>query len=192
MLPSSPHVKEVYTSASGILSGLSDFDLTDSSAQGTSSTLCIDSTTLDPAVALQVATAVKEAGTTPLSHGGKPGVFDMIDAPVSGGTVGARAGTLSFMVGSDSNLTFTQAEPYLLKMGARAIHCGKNTNGLIAKIANNLLLGISMLGVCEAMLLGTAHGLSPKMLAHIINTSTGRCWASEVVRRLLPRPLTTH
>jgi 3-hydroxyisobutyrate dehydrogenase len=70
-------------------------------------------------------------------------------------------------------------------MGSRAIHCGKNTNGLIAKIANNLLLGISMLGTCEAMLLGTAHGLSPEMLAHIINTSTGKCWASEVVSRCL-------
>lgn len=89
------------------------------------------------------------------------------------------------MVGSDSHLSFRQAEAYLLKMGSRAIHCGKNTNGLIAKIANNLLLGISMLGTCEAMLLGTAHGLSPEMLAHIINTSTGKCWASEVVSRCL-------
>lgn len=89
----------------------------------------------------------------------------------STGVVGARAGTLSFMVGSDSNQSFAQAEPYLLKMGSRAIHCGKNSNGLIAKICNNMLLGISMLGVSEAMLMGTAHGLSPQLLAHIINTS---------------------
>lgn len=94
--------------------------------------------------------------------------------------VGARAATLSFMVGSDSHQSFARAKPTLDMMGSRAIHCGKNSNGLVAKIANNLLLGISMLGVSEAMLLGTAHGLSPQVLAHIINTSTGRCWASEV------------
>lgn len=83
------------------------------------------------------------------------------------------------MVGSDSLTTFAAAEPTLLKMGSRAIHCGRGSTGLIAKIANNLLLGISMLATSEAMLLGTAHGLNPTVLAHIINTSTGRCWASD-------------
>lgn len=102
------------------------------------------------------------------------------------------------MVGSDIPQSFTQAEHTLLKMGSRAIHCGKNGNGLIAKVANNLvcgvkgadeggltsvgqLLGISMLATSEAMLLGTVHGLSPQILSHILNTSTGRCWSSEVV-----------
>ncbi|EPQ32071.1 uncharacterized protein PFL1_00269 [Pseudozyma flocculosa PF-1] len=164
MLPSSPEVKSVYTEEGGILTGLQNL-----SGPAASKTLCIDCTTLDPLVAVQTAATIKEEGNV-----------DMIDAPVSGGVVGAAAGTLSFMVGSDSVETFKQAEPYLALMGSRAIHCGKNGNGLIAKIANNLLLGISMLGVTEAMLLGTAHGLPANVLAGIINTSTGKCWASEV------------
>lgn len=168
MLPSSPQVKSVYTDESGILEGLAGLDAT---VDAQASTLLIDCTTLDPKVAVDTANQIKQAG---------PNRFDMIDAPVSGGVVGANAGTLSFMVGSDSDKTFARAEPYLALMGSRAVHCGKNGNGLIAKIANNLLLGISMLGVTEAMLLGTAHGLPPKVLAGIINTSTGKCWSSEV------------
>jgi 3-hydroxyisobutyrate dehydrogenase len=169
MVPSSPHVEEVYMEEGGIVEGLKSLG---DSSDPSCSTLCIDCTTLDPLVAVRAADAVKKAG--------KEGIFDMIDAPVSGGVVGARAGTLSFMVGSDSHQSFALAESTLLKMGSRAIHCGKNGNGLIAKIANNLLLGVSMLGTCEAMLLGTTHGLSPQILAHILNTSTGRCWSSEV------------
>lgn len=171
MLPSSPQVESVYTHENGILDGLETFQaaaVDDAQAK----TLCIDCTTLDPDVAVQTATAIKNANAN--------GAFDMIDAPVSGGVVGANAATLSFMVGSDSSTTFASAEPYLSLMGSRAVHCGKNGNGLIAKIANNLLLGISMLGVTEAMLLGTAHGLPPAVLAGIINTSTGKCWSSEV------------
>ncbi|KIS69657.1 putative 3-hydroxyisobutyrate dehydrogenase [Mycosarcoma maydis] len=171
MLPSSPQVESVYTHENGILDGLESFQaaaVDDAQAK----TLCIDCTTLDPDVAVQTATAIKNANAN--------GAFDMIDAPVSGGVVGANAATLSFMVGSDSSTTFASAEPYLSLMGSRAVHCGKNGNGLIAKIANNLLLGISMLGVTEAMLLGTAHGLPPAVLAGIINTSTGKCWSSEV------------
>lgn len=169
MVPSSPQVEQVYMSEGGIVEGL--LSLSDPSDPN-ASTLCIDCTTLDPLVAVRAAEQVKKAG--------REGMFDMIDAPVSGGVVGARAGTLSFMVGSNSHQSFAMSEPILLKMGSRAIHCGKNGNGLIAKIANNLLLGVSMLGTCEAMLLGTTHGLSPQILAHIINTSTGRCWSSEV------------
>lgn len=169
MVPSSPQVEDVYLAEGGIIQGLRSLqDPSDPS----SSTLCIDCTTLDPLVAVRAAEQIKQAG--------KEGMFDMIDAPVSGGVVGARAGTLSFMVGSNSHQSFAMAEPTLLKMGSRAIHCGKNGNGLVAKIANNLLLGISMLGTCEAMLLGTSHGLSPQILAHILNTSTGRCWSSEI------------
>ncbi|CCF52302.1 hypothetical protein NDA11_000696 [Ustilago hordei] len=171
MLPSSPQVKSVYTEENGILEGLESFKFT-SADDVQAKTLCIDCTTLDPKVAVDTAAFIKNANTN--------GAFDMIDAPVSGGVVGANAGTLSFMVGSDSTETFAAAEPHLALMGSRAIHCGKNGNGLIAKIANNLLLGISMLGVTEAMLLGTAHGLPPNVLAGIINTSTGKCWSSEV------------
>ena len=173
MLPSSPEVKSVYTEEGGILEGLETFKGS-SGPESEGKTLLIDSTTLDPITAVEVANMIKQAG------GGEGGLFDMIDAPVSGGVVGASAGTLSFMVGSNSTESFKQAEPFLAKMGSRSIHCGKNGNGLIAKIANNLLLGISMLGVTEAMLLGTAHGLPAHVLAGIINTSTGKCWSSEV------------
>ncbi|KAN0066507.1 hypothetical protein ACQY0O_000601 [Thecaphora frezii] len=171
MLPSSPEVQSVYAEEGGILEGLQNLG---SPTDPASKTLCIDCTTLDPLVAVQTAETIKQSG------GGEDGAFDMIDAPVSGGVVGAAAGTLSFMVGSNSTKSFQAAEPILALMGSRAIHCGKNGNGLIAKIANNLLLGISMLGVTEAMLLGTAHGLPANVLAGIINTSTGKCWASEV------------
>jgi 3-hydroxyisobutyrate dehydrogenase len=113
------------------------------------------------------------------------------------GVVGANAGTLSFMVGGP-DAAFARAEALLLLMGRRAVHCGASGNGLAAKIANkcaracprardliieavySLLLGISMLGTAEAMLLGTKLGLKPDLLADILNTSTGKCWASEV------------
>ncbi|PWN48607.1 hypothetical protein IE53DRAFT_389172 [Violaceomyces palustris] len=173
MLPSSPEVEQVYLGEGGILEGLSD--LGDPSIDK-NRTLLIDSTTLDPSVAVKTANKIKQAG-----GGEEKGYWDMIDAPVSGGVVGANAGTLSFMVGSNSVGSFDKAsEEFLVHMGSRAIHCGKNGNGLVAKIANNLLLGISMLGVTEAMLLGTANGLPAEVLAGIINTSTGKCWASEV------------
>ncbi|PWN42539.1 hypothetical protein IE81DRAFT_323299 [Ceraceosorus guamensis] len=175
MVPSSPEVKEVYQAEGGIIEGLQSLG---KPQEKENKTLCIDCTTLDPAASNDVASQIKRLGGSQGSSDAP--VWDYIDAPVSGGVVGARAATLSFMVGSDSRASFDDAEPTLLKMGSRTVHCGKNTNGLIAKIANNLLLGISMLGVSEAMLLGTSHGLNPQVLAHILNTSTGRCWASEI------------
>ncbi|KAK0554453.1 hypothetical protein OC845_000714 [Tilletia horrida] len=178
MLPSSPEVREVYTAEGGILEGLTDLRGESSHAQPEHSTLLLDSTTCDPQTSLDVVKLVRSAGVSPGSNN-QEGVFEMLDAPVSGGVVGARAGTLSFMVGSDSPTSFARAEPILLNMGARVIHCGKNSSGLIAKLCNNLLLGISMVGTAEAMLLGQAHGLNPQVLAHILNTSTGKCWSSE-------------
>ncbi|MBN3820962.1 NAD-binding protein, partial [Paraburkholderia sp. Se-20369] len=100
------------------------------------------------------------------------------DAPVSGGTGGAQAGTLTFMVGADAAL-FERIRPVLLDMGKNVVHCGGAGTGQIAKICNNLLLGISMMGVSEAMALGAALGIEPAVLAGIINTSTGRCWSSD-------------
>ncbi|KAK0531166.1 hypothetical protein OC834_002131 [Tilletia horrida] len=179
MLPSSPEVRQVYTAEDGILDGLADLRGNPSdAAQPEHSTLLLDSTTCDPATSLDVVKLVRSAGALEGSAG-QEGAFEMLDCPVSGGVVGARAGSLSFMVGSDSPVSFARAEPTLLTMGARAIHCGKNSSGLIAKLCNNLLLGISMLGTAEAMLLGQAHGLNPQVLAHILNTSTGKCWSSE-------------
>lgn len=141
VVPSSPQVKEVYLGETGILHGLRGLgDPSDPS----NSTLCIDCTTLDPLVAVQTADEIKRAGKSTNGGSGQSkeqdqSAFDMVDSPMSGGVVGARAGTLSFMVGSNSHQSFAHAEPTLLKMGSRAIHCGKNGNGLIAKIANNLV-----------------------------------------------------
>ncbi|EGD00524.1 3-hydroxyisobutyrate dehydrogenase, partial [Burkholderia sp. TJI49] len=102
----------------------------------------------------------------------------LADAPVSGGTGGAQAGTLTFMVGAEPAL-FERIRPVLLDMGRNVVHCGGTGTGQIAKICNNLLLGISMMGVSEAMALGAALGIEPGVLAGIINTSTGRCWSSD-------------
>jgi 3-hydroxyisobutyrate dehydrogenase len=102
-----------------------------------------------------------------------------IDAPMSGGVVGARAKTLTFMVGGSATV-FEQVKPVLQMMGERIIHCGKQGNGLSAKLSNNYLLAISNIATAEAMNLGVKSGLEPEVLAQIINSGTGRCWASEV------------
>jgi len=104
---------------------------------------------------------------------------EMVDAPVSGGVVGAAAGTLSFMVGGPK-ATFEKALPLLERMGKSIVHCGDAGTGLAVKICNNLILGISQMAVAEAMLLGTSLGLSPALLTFVINNSTGRCWPSSV------------
>jgi 3-hydroxyisobutyrate dehydrogenase len=154
MLPSSPHVKSVYLGDAGVLAG---------AAAGTT---LIDSSTIDPATAREVAAAALARG------------FAMADAPVSGGTGGAEAGTLTFMVGAEPAL-FERIKPVLAHMGRNIVHCGGAGTGQVAKICNNMLLGISMVGVAEAMNLGVALGIDPKVLAGIINTSSGRCWSSD-------------
>ncbi|BAU74718.1 3-hydroxyisobutyrate dehydrogenase [Metapseudomonas furukawaii] len=155
MLPTAAHVKEVYLGAEGLLANV---------AQGV---LLIDSSTIDPLSAREVAKAAAAQGNP------------MLDAPVSGGTGGAAAGTLTFMVGGTDS-AFDQAHPLFVAMGKNIVHCGASGNGQVAKIANNMLLGISMVGVAEAMALGVSLGMDAKVLAGIINTSSGRCWSSEV------------
>jgi 3-hydroxyisobutyrate dehydrogenase len=154
MLPSSPHVKAVYLGDDGVLAG---------AARGTT---LIDSSTIDPHTAREVAVQAEERGNP------------MADAPVSGGTGGAEAGTLTFMVGG-SAAVFERISPLLRAMGKNIVHCGEAGTGQVAKICNNLLLGITMIGVSEAMNLGSALGIDPKVLAGIINTSSGRCWSSD-------------
>jgi len=154
MLPSSPHVKGVYLGDDGVLAG---------AARGAR---FIDSSTIDPHTAREVAAAAAKRG------------HPMADAPVSGGTGGAEAGTLTFMVGAEPEL-FDQVKPVLAQMGHHIVHCGGVGTGQTAKICNNLLLGISMIGVSEAMSLGAALGIEPKVLAGILNSSSGRCWSSD-------------
>ncbi|EME00236.1 MULTISPECIES: 3-hydroxyisobutyrate dehydrogenase [Stutzerimonas stutzeri subgroup] len=154
MLPAAAHVKSVYLGENGLI------------ATSRAGVMLIDCSTIDPHSAREVAKAAAEHGNP------------MLDAPVSGGTGGAAAGTLTFMVGgSDSD--FDRAQPILAAMGKNIVHCGAAGNGQVAKVANNMLLGISMIGVAEAMALGVALGMDAKTLAGVINTSSGRCWSSD-------------
>lgn len=129
-------------------------------------TLLVDCSTIDPNVAAEVAKSASEKG------------FSMVDAPVSGGVGGAEAATLTFMVGGEE-AAFEAARAYLRHMGKNIVHCGPASTGQVAKVCNNLILGISMAAVAEAMNLGVRLGADPKVLASIINTSSGRCWSSD-------------
>lgn len=130
--------------------------------------LFIDCSTIDPASSREVANAV---------HTTQQGKF--VDAPMSGGVVGATAGTLTFMLGSPESLV-SRVEPILLMMGKKVLHCGAQGAGLSGKLANNYLLAINNIATAEAMNLGIKWGLDAKTLGNLINMSTGKCWPSEV------------
>ncbi|KAL2869225.1 NAD(P)-dependent oxidoreductase [Aspergillus lucknowensis] len=131
----------------------------------------IDTSTIDPASSKEIANAI---------HTTCQGRF--VDAPVSGGVVGARAGTLSFMFGASSRTgeLVDRVKAILLLMGKKAWHMGAAGSGVSAKLANNYLLAINNIATAEAMNLGMRWGLDPKSLADMINASTGRCWPMEV------------
>lgn len=154
MLPAAAHVRTVLTAADGVLAGV---------AQGVT---IIDSSTIDPASA-------REFAALAAAHGNS-----FVDAPVSGGTGGAVAGTLTFMVGGTAAV-YESVKPVLSGMGKNIVHCGDTGTGQVAKICNNLVLGVTMAGVAEAMALGEALGIDPKVLGGIMNTSTGRSWSSD-------------
>ncbi|WP_244658751.1 3-hydroxyisobutyrate dehydrogenase [Ciceribacter thiooxidans] len=128
------------------------------------STLLIDCSTIDVDSARQAHELAAGKGCASL------------DAPVSGGTGGAAAGTLTFMAGGSGDV-FERAKPYLEAMGRKIVHCGGNGAGQAAKICNNMILGISMIGVCEAFVLGEALGLSHQALFDVASTSSGQCWS---------------
>jgi 3-hydroxyisobutyrate dehydrogenase len=155
MLPASKHVEGLYLGEEGLL------------ANTNPKTLLIDCSTISPKVAQAVATKAKAKG------------FAMIDAPVSGGTAGAQAGTLTFMVGGDASAV-ERARPLLEKMGKNIFHAGASGAGQTVKVCNNMILGIQMLGTSEALRLGIANGIDPKVLSDIISKSSGRNWALEL------------
>lgn len=130
-------------------------------------TIFIDSSTIDPNVAKSIQKLVTSKGAR------------FVDAPVSGGVPGAEAATLTFMVGGTS-AEYEAVKSTLECMGKRITHCGDYGMGQAAKLCNNMLLGISMIGVCETMNLAIRLGLDAKMFMDIVNSSTGRCWSSEV------------
>ncbi|MGF6345858.1 3-hydroxyisobutyrate dehydrogenase [Variovorax sp. W2I14] len=157
MLPASAHVEGLF------LGGAGKPGLLESIKDGT---LVIDSSTIAAATSRKVAEAAAAKGVA------------MIDAPVSGGTGGAIAGTLTFMVGGETK-DLERARPVLEKMGANIFHAGAAGAGQTAKICNNMLLGILMIGTSEALALGVANGLDPKVLSEIMRRSSGGNWALE-------------
>jgi 3-hydroxyisobutyrate dehydrogenase len=152
MLPAGKQVREVYLEPGRVI------------ALAAPGTLLIDCSTIDVETARAVQARAAEAG------------LEMLDAPVSGGVAGAEAGTLTFMVGGAAG-AFAAAEPLLAAMGKAVIHAGGPGNGQAAKICNNLILGISMIGVCEAFALAERLGLPAQTLFDISSKASGQCWS---------------
>ncbi len=149
MLPAGKHVLFVYE---------------DIAPKARKDSLFIDSSTID-------VDSARKAHEIAARHG-----HLSIDAPVSGGTGGAAAGTLTFMAGGSDN-AFTKAEPLLQPMAGKIVHCGGDGAGQAAKICNNMILGISMIGVSEAFVLAEKLGLSHQALFDVASTSSGQCWS---------------
>jgi len=150
MLPAGPQVREVY--AEHIL------------RHATPSAVLVDSSTIDVDSARAVAAQAKTAG------------FRFADAPVSGGTAAANGGTLAFMVGCDE-ADFTAVEALIQPMARAVVRAGDHGAGQAAKICNNMLLGISMLGVCEAFALAEKLGLEAERFFEVASQSSGQCWS---------------
>lgn len=136
-------------------------------------TYIVDSSTISPIGAKQFAATAKKHDCM------------YIDSPMSGGAIGAKNGTLTFMVGADTENDVSHITPVLEAMGKKIFHCGGPGTGEIAKISNNLILGINMIACSEGLVLGEKLGIDPKMLADIISVSTGTSWANNVQN---PRP----
>ena len=154
MLPASEHVESLYLKE-GLLQDIDP------------STLIIDCSTIAPETSRKVA---KEADKLGLS---------MIDAPVSGGVAGAKAATLTFIVGGRKE-SLDKAKPVLEKMGKSIFHAGDSGSGQVAKICNNMLLAIHMCGTAESIALGVKNGLNPEILSEIMRKSSGGNWSLEV------------
>src|SRR5437764_3772746 len=152
MLPAGQHVREVYLGAGGIIENAN------------AGTLLIDCSTIDVETARAVAAAAEAKGLL------------MLDAPVSGGVGGATAGTLTFMVGGRER-AYERALSILEQMGKTIVHAGGCGNGQAAKICNNMILGISMIAVCEGFVLAEKLGLDKQKLFDIASKSSGSCWS---------------
>jgi 3-hydroxyisobutyrate dehydrogenase len=152
MLPAGAHVRTVLTGADGLLPHLP------------AGTLLIDSSTIDVATARDMHQAAASRGV------------GMLDAPVSGGTSGAEAGTLTFMVGGGA-ADFERARPVLEAMGRTIVRAGEAGAGQAAKACNNLILGISMIAVAEGFALAERLGLPAQSLFDIASKSSGQCWS---------------
>ena len=154
MLPAGKHVASLYLGKQGLLTQL------------TSSTLVIDCSTIDAETARSVHAACTEQN------------IDMIDAPVSGGVAAASAGSLTFMCGGHTR-AFERAKPVLADMGVNIFLAGPDGAGQVAKMCNNMLLAIHMIGTSEALNLGTRNGLDASVLSEIMLASSGKNWSLE-------------
>lgn len=156
MLPTPKIILDTYLGKDGLLS------------RAKSSTILIDSSTIDPGTAKTIHQAAASKNVK------------FFDAPVAGAVPAARAGTLVFMIGGEEQDVKKYLEPYLLLMGTSIFVCGPTGSGCVAKLCNNMMLGMSMLALSEAILLGKNFGLDPKLVSDIINKGSGRCWSSEI------------
>lgn len=152
MLPEGRHVRAVYLGEEGVV------------ARAEPNALLIDCSTIDVDSARAVNRAATERG------------LEVLDAPVSGGVAGAETATLTFMVGG-SERGVARARPILERMGKAVVHTGPSGNGQAAKICNNMMLAISMIGVCEAFVLAERLGLAADKLFEVSSRSSGQCWA---------------
>ena len=155
MLPSGRHLLDAYLGVD------SEQGLLAAAAPGT---MFLDCSTINVEEARHAAALAVESG------------HRSVDAPVSGGVVGAEAGTLTFMVGAVPD-DFEAVRPLLDVMGKRSVHCGDHGAGQAAKICNNLILGVSMIAVSEAFVLGEKLGLTHQALFDVASTASGQCWA---------------
>ena len=155
MLPAGKHVTGIYLGENGLINHIQP------------GALVIDSSTIDATSAKLVGQQLKEKD------------IEFIDAPVSGGVGGATAGTLSFMVGGSIE-NFERAKPILENMGKNIFHAGEHGAGQVAKVCNNMLLSVLMVGTAEALQLGIANGLDPKVLSEIMSKSSGSNWTLDV------------
>jgi 3-hydroxyisobutyrate dehydrogenase len=152
MLPEGRHVREVWLGAAGVL------------AHAAPEALLIDCSTIDVETARAVNRAAGERG------------LEVLDAPVSGGVAGAENATLTFMVGG-SEAGVARSRPVLAQIGKAVVHAGPSGNGQAAKICNNMMLGISMIGVCEAFVLAERLGLAADKLFEVSSQSSGQSWS---------------
>ncbi|XP_071719915.1 probable 3-hydroxyisobutyrate dehydrogenase, mitochondrial [Rutidosis leptorrhynchoides] len=166
MLPSPSHVLNVYTGPNGLLNG----------GNSVRPRLFIDSSTIDPQTTRKLSSTVSSCSLTEKKDSWDTPI--MLDAPVSGGVVAAENGTLTFMVGGPEE-AYNVAKPIFSSMGKNTIYCGGAGAGSAAKICNNLVMGVSMLAVCEAIVLGQSSGVSASNLTKIFNCSSARCWSSD-------------
>lgn len=153
MLPDSPDVEKAYLGPQGVLEGARP------------GTVLVDMSTISPTVAVRVASAAAEKGCP------------MLDAPVSGGDVGAQKGTLSIMVGGDPQ-TFARVEPILCAMG-KPVHCGESGAGQVVKACNQVLVAVTLVGMAEALVLGTKAGVDPEKIVQVLSGGLARCGVLE-------------